>query len=334
MKAYLKFISMVALISICLYSCKKDDNPPPITEPLDDNSLPSAAILRIHVVEKTNDLLKFQVDLAVFRDSENIEENLESSNFRMDSLKIYSTGFGFQNDITRLVSGGSNTNYSALMLMDQSGSISTTDPDDHRLEAARIFAKNMGAGNEAALWSFAGSSYNPLVDFTTDTTKVIGEIENLRGQQGGSTPLYKAQYDAVTHANEASTKLSKALLTFTDGENTEYGKTSNDVVAHAKNSNVALYNIGLGDANTTLLLQQSIATEGGFMYAKDARQLISIFGNLGKLLSNTATFYQTQWTISSADASNPFQGSGEFVHEMTITFPFGGEIKVPFRVSF
>lgn len=331
MKTSIKILSMVALMGLFLFGCKKGDDTPPIIEPLDDNSLPSAAILRVAVVEKTNERLKFRMDLAVFKDSENIEDNLKVEHFRIDSLAFRGFDFGFSNNLANLIKGTGARPYSALMLMDQSGSISSTDRDDYRLEASRIFTLNLGAGNDVALWSFAGSTYTSLVDFTTDTAKVIQEIEKLRGGEGGGTPLYPSQYEAITYTKNNSTKSNKAVLTFTDGQGSG---SSDNVVSHALNNGVTLYNIGLGDVNTAHLQQQAIATNGAFMYAKDARQLISIFGNLGKLLANTATYYQTEWTISSADAKDFFQGNGEIAHEITISFPFGGEIKVPFRVVY
>src|SRR5690606_32658572 len=286
MKTSIKFLSMVALMGLFLFSCKKGDDTPPIIEPLDDNSLPSAAILRVAVVEKNNERLKFRMYLAVFRDSENIEDNLKPEHFRIDSLAFRGFDFGFSNNLTNLIKGTGARPYSALMLMDQSGSISSTDRDDYRLEASKIFTLNLGAGNDVALWSFAGSTYTSLVDFTTDTAKVIQEIEKLRGREGGGTTLYPTQYEEVTYTKNNSTKANRAVLTITDGQGSG---SSDNVVSHALNNGVTLYNIGLGDVNTAHLQQQAIATNGAFMYAKDARQLISIFGNLGKLLANTAT---------------------------------------------
>lgn len=334
MKTGNKFLLMLVLLACLFYGCKKGEDAQPIVAPLNDNSLPSAAILDIQVLDRTSTGLKFRMDIAVFRDSKNIENNLDASYFNIDSLDFRGQIRNFSNSLTRLISGSTGENYSALMLMDQSGSIGTTDKDDYRLDAAGIFCSNLGSGNNTALWSFSGSTYARLADFTVDTVKVIQEIEKLRGQQGGSTPLYKAQYDAVTYTKGHSTKPRKAVLTFTDGENSASGPTSEDVIQHANNQKVTLYNIGLGEVNTVHLQQQAIATDGAFMYAKDARQLISIFGNLGKILANTATYYQLEWVINNPDPATPFPSSGEIAHELRITFPFGGEIAVPFRFTY
>ncbi|WP_118196554.1 vWA domain-containing protein [Albibacterium indicum] len=333
MMKQINFLTIITLLAFSLFSCNKGDDTAPIIEPLDDNSLPSAAILGVEVMEKTDDRLKFRMNIAVFRDSENIEENLNASAFAIDSLQIAGYHSGFANDLTNRVQGGKAGNYSALLLMDQSGSISSTDPENYRLDAARIFSLNLGANNNVALWSFSGSNYKAILDFTTDTANVIREIENLRDKEGGSTPLYRSQYEAITYTKGNSNKANKAVLTFTDGQNSGSGN-SEEVVNHAKSQGITLYNIGLGDVSTDLLLQQAVATKGAFMYAKDAKQLISFFGNLDKLLSHTATYYQTEWTVRSKSGEKPFQGQGQIKHEVKVTFPFGGQISVPFSFSY
>src|SRR5690606_23583071 len=306
MMKQINFLAIITLLAFSLFSCNKGDDTAPIIEPLDDNSLPSAAILGVEVMEKTDDRLKFRMNIAVFRDSENIEENLNASAFAIDRLQIAGYHSGFANHLTNRVQGGRAGNY-----------------------AARIFSLNLGANNNVALWSFSGSNYKAILDFTTDTANVIREIENLRDKEGGSTPLYRSQYEAITYTKGNSNKANKAVLTFTDGQNSGSGN-SEEVVNHAKSQGVTLYNIGLGDVSTDLLLQQAVATKGAFMYAKDAKQLISFFGNLDKLLSHTATYYQTEWSISGRNGDKPFQGTGQIKHEVKVTFPFGGQISIPF----
>lgn len=323
------------ILSSSISSCSKDDDQEPIIiQPLDDNSLPSAAILSIRVLEKNAGQLRFQMNVAVFRDSKNIEDNLKGDNFIIDTLQLYGENTLFNNDRTQLGGMGNAADYSAHMLLDQSGSISSTDPNNYRLDAAKIFCSNLGNNNNVALWSFSNWDYKEILGFTTDTAKVIAEIEKLRDREGGATPLYKSQDAAITYTKANSTKTNKAVLTFTDGEDTEYGVTADEVIAHAKQEGVHLYNIGLEDVASELLLKQAVETNGAFLYAKDARQLISIFGNLGKLLTNTATFYQTEWTVKGAASDDLFEGRGKISHDLKITLPYGGEITVPFSFEY
>ena len=334
MKPTINFFIFLLILGFTGTGCSKEGGPKPIVEPLNDQSLPSAAILNVEVLDKSSDQLRLRLNLAVFRDSKNLEDNLDADAFKINPIDLWGNDFPIQNTLTRFVNGASGANYSALMLMDQSGSISGTDPEDFRLDAAKYFCLNLGSGNNTALWKFSGSTYTNMIDFTADTSKVIQEIESLRGKESGGTPLYASQYEAITYTKAQSNKNRKAVLSFTDGQSSSGGKTSEEVVQHALTEGVILYNIGLGDVNTEQLQDQAIKSKGAFMYAKDARQLISIFGNLGKLLDNTAAYYQTEWVISSPDSDVSIPAYDEVEHELQITFPFGGQITVPFRFSY
>ena len=322
-------LAMVLVLSLAL-SCDKDDEAT-IEPPLNDNSRPSAAIINIVVAEKKENILRLKMDIAVFKDSRNIETNLKSDRFVIDTL-VRSGVHAFKR-IGFAVSGAKNlTNYSALMLMDQSGSISGTDPKDYRLEAAKAFCANLGSTNNVMLWAFKSNAYTMYgTAFTNDTATVIAQIEDLRGKEGGGTPLYKSQVAATDYCSINGTAVGKAVLSFTDGEDNGGGFSSEQVAANAIARKVRLFNIGLGDAETVKLCKQAVTTGGAFMFAKDARQLISMFGNLGKLLDGSAQFYQTEWQISKESNYT----SGNISHELRILLPYGeAELKVPFSVDF
>jgi guanyl-specific ribonuclease Sa len=332
MKKYLtgirKAFAFAAILSAIATSCKKDNNEP--VTPLSDNSLPSAAIGNITLLEKNGKTIRFGLDVAVFRDSRNMENSLGQNNFLIDSLK---TGgiYGFVRNSVALNNAQSPALYSALMLMDQSGSISSTDPKDYRLDAAKAFCSSLGNGNNVMLWSFAGSSHKMYgTGFTTDTATVIAQIESLRNQESGGTPLYKSQVAATDFTAINATNTGKAVLTFSDGDDTQGGYTPVQVSANATSKNVRLFNIGLGNAQTAMLCRQAVASGGAFMFAKDARQLISMFGNLGKLLDMSARYYHTEWTVTR---SSNFS-TGSFSHQMRIVLPYGGEITVPFTIDY
>lgn len=321
-------IFLAFLLSLTIISCRKAEEE--VITPLDDNSLPSGAVGSISLLQKSANTIRIRLDIAVFRDSRNIETKLKGENFRIDTLNWRGI-YAFKLNGVSLREAQNTTAYSALMLMDQSGSISTSDRNNYRLDAAKAFCSNLGAGNNTLLWSFSGSRhYEHGTAFTTDTSTVIAEIEALRNQQGGGTPLYISQVAATDFSATNATRPGKAVLTFSDGDDTRGGYTATQVAENAIAKNVRLFNIGLGGAETEMLCRQALATGGSFMYAKDARQLISMFGNLGKLLDRSARFYQTEWTITR---NTDFTSSGSFTHELKITLPYG-EVVVPFTVDF
>ena len=319
---------MVCVLSAC--KKQKDDT---ITPPLNDNSLPSGAIANIILKQKSGNSIQFELDVAVFRDSKNLENSLSASNFIIDTL--YSGGtYIFKSDGVSLSNPGNATLYSALMLMDQSGSIASTDPSDYRLDAANAFCSNLETGSNIMLWSFTSSYSNNYqmygTGFTTDTAAVLAQIENLRNREGGGTPLYVSQVAATNFCAANATNAGKAVLTFTDGEDTDGGSTADGVSDNAVAKGVRLYNIGLGGAQTSLLCREAIPSGGAFMFAQDARQLISIFGNLGKLLDNSARYYHTTWTVTRNNAFT----SGSISHIMRVVLPYGGEVSIPFTLDY
>ena len=332
MKNYRNLSSLALLIYLlALLSCKKNDVD--FSPPLNDNSLPSASVSGISIISKEENQVSFSMQVAVFKDSRNMEYHFNSSHFFIDTITLSGGPYAFANTGISLTSAGQAGNYSALMLLDQSGSILTTDPNDHRISAAKTFATNLGNSNETWLWSFSGSDYARHGDaFTRDTSVLIPQIENLSNKEAGGTPLYFSQYNAIQATSDKGANANKALLTFTDGEDTRGGYTSKQVSDFAVSKNVRLFNIGLGTSIPSSLLQQSIDGKGAFMYAKDAKQLISMFGNLGKLLDQSARFYNINWKVTTTGAGK--FTTGTFFTNLRIKTPYNYTIVIPLQIRY
>jgi von Willebrand factor type A domain len=333
MKSTLKTLIAMAIAATALFSCKKSDKEPGLVLPLNDNSLPSGAITGFKLVNKTTSYLEYSLDIAVFRDSRNMENQLKKENFLNDTLQSGSLKYFFSLISVDKLSPNLQKPYSAVMLMDQSGSILTTDPLDYRLDAANAFCRRLGANDNISLWSFQGDSSKQYgTGFTRDTGFLISKINGLNGHESGNTPLYKSQNNVVNYCFTNATNTNKAVLTFTDGaDNNSAGVTSPQVVANAIAKNVNLFNIGLDAAEAAILSRQALATGGSFMFAKDARQLISMFGNLGNLLNVTATYYHTTWRVTRSSGNFT---TGTLTFYVTVQLPYGGTVTVPFSVDY
>ncbi len=333
----------IVACTLLVFSCKKDDDASPeIVSPIADSSLPSGGIMQVQVLSKSSTSIDYSVDVCIFRDSKHVENQLKQDNFLNDTLTVSGTKYYFSLQSANVVSGAAALPYNALLLMDQSGSIVSTDPSNYRISAAKAFCNNLAPGDNASIWSFAASSIYYSKDlvqhspsFSNSTSTLIPLLDALKGKANGNTPLYFAQ-SSVTDYCAANGQLSnKAVLTFTDGIDngtlSGYSNTSAQVISNAKTKGVKLYNIGLDQAEVQNLCTQAIATGGAFMFAKDARQLISMFGNLGGLLNRTATYYHTVWRVTRS--SGTFS-SGNLTHQMPVSLPYGGKITVPFNLGF
>lgn len=322
----LKIATCILTVSLFFFSCKKEDIK--ITPPLNDNSLPSAAVYNVKLISGDEKKVRFSIDLALFKDSRNMEYGFGTGEFKIDTLN---DEYAFKAIKSILNGGGSPTNYSSIMLMDQSGSTGSTDPNDLRIDAAKIFCRNMGNGNQSWVWWFSNGYYKVGNSFSTDTAQLIKDVEGVRNLGKGGTDLYVSQLAAVTDLANTGTKPTKALLTFTDGQNTGTGNAA-QVSTSAATNKIRLYNIGLGASSDVNLLDQAVATGGAFMYAKDAQQLISMFGNLGKLLDGTARFYSVEFEMTPIDSGTISKGTYNLV--LKVNTPWGYTIDVPVRIKY
>src|SRR5690554_4001498 len=124
------WVIVLLLATAILLYFKMCDTP----EPLDDQSKPSAAILKLFTDEVEENRVVFTLDFIVFRDSENVETQLKKKHFTIDSMKYGRSWFHFNPIHVSKRKLGEPGHFSALMLMDQSGSINSSDRQHFRLD--------------------------------------------------------------------------------------------------------------------------------------------------------------------------------------------------------
>ncbi len=230
--------------------------------------------------------------------------------------------------------------YSALMLLDQSGSITSTDPSDARLFAAKEFLSSLGSSDNVQVAAFAdGGSlpFDPVTvygnGFTNNGPGLFSTIDALASLESGGTPLYDAVDSTAFHTSMNAPNANKAVIVFTDGEDTVSAKTLDQAIARAKNLGIRLFTVGLSSGiNDTVLLRMAVETGGGYVFAGDARRLISYYGTLGNVLSGSASFYQTKWTAFASGGSFNFSSGSAFTTSVRVNTP-QGVLFAPFRIQ-
>ncbi|MBD2751844.1 vWA domain-containing protein [Spirosoma validum] len=227
--------------------------------------------------------------------------------------------------------------YSAMILLDQSGSIIDNDPKDLRIDASKIFMDYMGSDDVVALSSFSGSRLGPNFTynftlhsrFAHETSRMKRSLDSLSDNEGGGTPLYEATTLATNYAAQNGPTSNKAVIVFTDGQ------ASGDLdgcIANAQQKGIPLYTIGLTNGvDVAVLSRMATETCGAFFYAKDAEQLVTSFGTLGNLLRGKAQVYRTEWTIVRSSGT---WRTGEIVTStMKVALPNGDPLDVPFWIK-
>ena len=200
------------------------------------------------------------------------------------------------------------TSYDALMLFDRSGSMNDNDPTDDSLEAAREFVTNVGNNDGVKIAQFSGIGSSGVYFFNTSFSNDITYLQTLIDaidSPSGGTPLWDSM---IASLNEFSISTNqKALLTFSDGEDTDSRSNSYDVKASAISAGVKVYSINLRNSNTQLIDEIAFSTGGNVFSTDDAKKLIDYYGILGNLLSG----YSSTCTVTIDIDFTPAPGIGE-----------------------
>jgi hypothetical protein len=224
-------------------------------------------------------------------------------------------------------------------MLDQSGSISSTDPGNLRLQAAKIFLGKLGTGDQVVVGAFASSGSLPFEitqyeNFTSDGRSYFPTIDMLASKEGGGTPLYKATVAAVRSTAETAPTANRAALIFTDGDDTGGGWTIDQVIAEANNLSVPLHMVGLGSSTKTeVLARMAYQTGGTFMQAANAGELIALYGNLGALLRGSTGGYRTRWTATLTPTTFANR-NGAFWTSIAVNAGPAGRLNVPIYVEY
>ncbi|WP_169704915.1 VWA domain-containing protein [Runella slithyformis] len=301
-------------------------------------SLPSGAVIRSTATSRSGQTIRFTLDIAMVNGDNSLSGNLSRSDFSIGGFSSNGVNYSFVNEGIQVLSGGPNVPYSASLLLDQSGSISGTDPQNHRIEAAKVFCQSLGQGDNVHLSAFASAGKIPYEltvygnGFNSNGSVYLGTLDNLKNQIGGGTPLCKSTYSMIDYVSKNAPNQNKALVVFTDGEDTGGGRTPDDIIKLARQLNIKVFMMGLGTAEVQNLAYIANQTGGAFMFAREAPQLMTMFGSLGKLLNGTANYYRTSWTMTRSPGVGT---SGSYWVTSSVQVKIGGRtVFVPFRVDY
>jgi len=305
-----------------------------VTVSLNPEALPSSGAVSTRTLGVAGQRYTFEVDLFVV-DQNSQSIGLAPSAFSITSFTSGTTQFSFAQNATTTVNATAAGPYSAALLLDQSGSITGTDPNNSRLQAAKIFLNALGTGDEVTLSAFAGSGrlipFELTVyggGFTANGPSYFPTLDALANQVGGGTPLYRSTLSMVNYTSTNARNTNRAVVVFTDGDDTEGGASISQIGTQSLATGVKVYTVALGSVNTSVLAEMARRGNGTMMWASDARQLVSLYGTLGRLLRGSIQLYRTNWTMTAS--------SGNWASMSTsvrIQTP-SGTLSAPFHVNF
>lgn len=314
--------------------------------------------------------LSFEIELVIVDGNSQALENLSAANFvlrscapdavnsQVDCVRSASVDADMAYapvqaapDALALIPGRPAQSYAAGLLLDQSGSISQSDPTGARLFSTKAFLNGLGGADHALLAAFAGGSgaliptqpltlYPPFKD-RTSAGAYFPTLDSLTALVGGDTPLYQSldsMRQQVVGATGLPAGLAKAVVVFTDGADTRCGSpeacrsTRAQSILAANQDQLRIFTIGLSkDVDVATLGELANQTGGAFMYADSTEQLIPLYGSVGKLLSQTLSTYRLRWTVR-AGAAGAFQPGNALLGRVQVTAG-GSSFDVPFIVG-
>ena len=170
-----------------------------------------------------------------------------------------------------------------VLVLDTSGSMS---PNMHFLQEAVLnFVYKMDEVDTALVVSF-NEGVKGSAEFTADTDRLESFVEGL--QAWGGTSLYDAIHYSLGRVKDQPGR--KALIVFSDGEDTTSSMSDREVVDYARAVEATVYSIGFKAFGTRSArgFLRKIATEtGGQFFAPDkVGELIKVFNEISEELKN------------------------------------------------
>jgi hypothetical protein len=221
----------------------------------------------------------------------------------------------------------------AAIDIDDSGSMSGSDPADLRAEAAKVFWEAvLGADpeNQVAFFDFGHGASTGFIEsrmlagWTKNRTELEAQLVNIESY--GGTPLYESMLEVARWVDTtcSATHHNRVVLLLTDGY--PNGMENRDAAIQAAvNSGIIFHTVGLGPASDlnpehydeAVAVVREIAEQTGGVYAAatDAAALAPIFQTLARVSS--------EGQIISAFTINPIPAPGTRVNG-TVTVESGG----------
>ncbi len=165
-----------------------------------------------------------------------------------------------------------------VFVIDSSESMLENDTDNVRKTVAKKFINRLTDNDVAALISF---NYNAitLANFTNDKTALCKAVDEL--DSSGGTNLAAGIYSALNlfENNGKSENRLQCIIMLTDG----VGGYSATYTSKAKNANIIIYTIGLGnDVSQTVLTDIAEGTGGNYYHVNQADELHYIFDTIAE----------------------------------------------------
>ena len=169
-----------------------------------------------------------------------------------------------------------------VLVIDSSGSMTSNDPANLRLTAARQFIQAMKATDRTAVVDFDGGA-RAAIGLSSNQTAISTAIGTI--DSSGSTNIGAGVSAAlnILRTGSDSSKL-QAIFLLTDGD----GSYDTALTTQAAAVGIRIFTVGLtGAVNDTLLTSIAVGTGGGYKKLADASGLVGLFTEFSQVFGDT-----------------------------------------------
>ena len=166
-------------------------------------------------------------------------------------------------------------------VLDRSASMDDNDPQDLRLSLTKEYIKKLQKGRDAgSLVTFIAKSevVEPLTDDLDELIKSVDSVWNDNGLGWNSGTNGSAGiHEGLEQLKSDKSENDRIMLFMTDGEDNRTSYDYDELIREAKENNILIYTIGLGNIDDSLLKKIAQETGGKYYYASTADDLNGIF---------------------------------------------------------
>lgn len=203
------------------------------------------------------------------------------SKYILINRKVYQESFEWQ-DVW------STTEYSGVevvLVIDDSGSMESTDGTNQRLTVARNLIDNLPDNNKVGIIKFADSTSILTSSLTSNKEQAKSFLTTNYFESLGSTYMYNAINSGFSLFESTDDNILKMMVVLSDGK-TYDASLHSSVVTSANDKKVKIYTVGLGEDSygyfEEYLKPLANNTAGTFYLSSNANQLEEIYNDINK----------------------------------------------------
>jgi uncharacterized protein YegL len=173
--------------------------------------------------------------------------------------------------------------FDAVLVIDLSGSMKTSDPENQRLDAAKHFVSLASSGIRIGVVSYADHA-QVVSQLTTDYPSLNSAIGSLATTADGLTNMAEAMKEAQKMLIQTGQTANRYIILLSDGwPEPDYEAQVNEIqgpiLREAVDNSLTYYTIGFGFADIALL-QDIALTTGGTFQSSTPEGLQAVYGQI------------------------------------------------------